>query len=114
MLCTVSCFVKAMLRIAMACEDDNLVAPVLQSHSSVDHQSLGTANAKIWMEKDNSLLLPRRCRLCHTALGLAQFGIPGCSEHHVGQRTCKWVAALCARELATLESDNMSWQPLDD
>lgn len=40
----------------MTCEDDNLMAPVLQSHGSVNYQPLGTANAKIWMEKDNSLL----------------------------------------------------------
>lgn len=56
-ICTVSGLVKAVFRITMACEDDNLVAPVLQSHSSVDYQPLGTANAKIWMEKDNGLLL---------------------------------------------------------
>ena len=92
-LCTVSGLVKAVFRITMAREDDNLVAPVLESHSGIDYQPLGTANAKIWMEKDNRLLLPRRCRLCHAALELAQFGIAGCSEHQVrGERTCKCIA----------------------
>lgn len=91
-LCTVSGLVKAVFGITMACEDDNLVAPVLQSHSGVNHQPLGTANAKIWMEKDNCLLLLfRRCRLCHPALELAQFGIPVCSEH---ERTCKYIPVL--------------------
>lgn len=59
-ICTVSGLVKAVFRITMACEDDNLMAPVLQSHGSVNYQPLGTANAKIWMEKDNSLLFFRR------------------------------------------------------
>lgn len=93
-LCTVSGLVEAVFRIAMACEDDNLVAPVLQSHSGIYYQPLGTANAKIWMEKDNCLLLCRRCRLCHPALELAQFGIPVYSGRHVGERTCKCIPAL--------------------
>ena len=86
----------------MACEDDNLVAPVLQSHSGVDYQPLGTANAKIWMEKDICLLPSCHCRLCHPAFELAQFGIPVCSDHHIGERTCKCVAAgALTHELAT-------------
>lgn len=101
-LCTVSGLVEAVFRIAMACEDDNLVAPVLQSHSGIYYQPLGTANAKIWMEKDNCLLLCRSCRLCHPALELAQFGIPVCSESHVGERTCKCIpVSALQHELAT-------------
>lgn len=52
----------------MACEDDNLMAPVLQSHSGIDHQPLGAANTKVRMKEDHCLLLPRRCRLCHPTL----------------------------------------------
>lgn len=50
----------------MAGEDDNLVAFVLETDSSVDNQSLSTANAKVWVQKNNGLLLdPVFCHLAN-------------------------------------------------
>lgn len=95
----------------MACEDDNLVAPVLQSHSGIDHQSLSTTNAKIWMEEDNCLLLSRRCRLCHPAGELVQSCIPVYSEPRVVERTCKCITLSTVQTWAcdSPQLGHMSW-----
>lgn len=41
----------------MACEDDDPVATVLEANSRIDNEPLGTSDTKVWVEKDNRLLL---------------------------------------------------------
>ena len=41
----------------MACEDDDLVSKILQADCSIDDQPLGAANAQVWVQEDNGLLL---------------------------------------------------------
>ena len=54
---TIARLIEAMVRIAVGSKDGNLVSTVLQSHSSVNDESLGSANAQIRVEEDNVLLL---------------------------------------------------------
>lgn len=49
-----------MITVAVGSEDGDFVASVLQSHGSVNDESLGSAYAKVWVEEDNVLPL-----LCH-------------------------------------------------
>lgn len=51
--------------VAMAGEDDDLVASVLQADSRINHQSLCAPNSQVRMEKDNSLFVA--LMLCHLA-----------------------------------------------
>lgn len=53
---TITSFVKAMLRIAMACEDDDLVAAVLKADSGIDDESLSSANSQVRVQEDYGLL----------------------------------------------------------
>lgn len=53
----------------MAGEDDNLVASVLEADSSVDNQSLSAADAKVWVQENNSLLFDSA--FCHLANEMA-------------------------------------------
>lgn len=48
---TVSGFVETMLGVAMAGEDHDFMATVLQSDGSVDDQSFGPANPKVGMKE---------------------------------------------------------------
>lgn len=57
LLLTITGFLEAMPWIAMRREDGNLVPTRLETNSSINDQSLGTANAEIWVEKDDALLL---------------------------------------------------------
>lgn len=59
---TITCFVEAVARIAMGCEDDHSMSKTLQADSGINYKTLGTAYAKVRMEKDNCL---RRCRHCY-------------------------------------------------
>jgi hypothetical protein len=54
---TISRLIKAMLRIAVTCENNNFVTPILQAHCSVDDQSFGASDSKIRMEECYILLL---------------------------------------------------------
>lgn len=65
MPCTVSGLVKAVPWVAMAGEDDDLVASVLQADRCIDHQSLCTSNSQVGVEKDNGLFVA--LLLCHLA-----------------------------------------------
>lgn len=42
---TISSFVKAMSWIAMACEDGDFVAEVLQANGGIDHEPLGPTDS---------------------------------------------------------------------
>lgn len=52
MLRTISCLVEAVLGITVACENDDLVAEVLQTDGGVHDEALCATNAQIWMEED--------------------------------------------------------------
>lgn len=58
---TITCFVKAVARIAMGCEDDHFSTETLQADGRINDKTLGTAYAKIRVKEDNCL---RRCRHC--------------------------------------------------
>lgn len=53
---TITGFVKAMLRIAVACEDDDLVAAVLKADSGIDDESLSSADSQVRVQEDYGLL----------------------------------------------------------
>ena len=61
---TIPCLVEAMLRVAMAREDDNVIATVLQADGGVDHEPLGASDSQVGMQEDDGLLW-RRCRFGH-------------------------------------------------
>lgn len=54
---TIASLVKAVVRVAVAGKDDDLVAALLQADGGVDDQSLGPANAQVGMEEDYGLFL---------------------------------------------------------
>lgn len=54
---TISRFVKAVLGIAVTCEYDDFVTPLLQTDGGIHDQALGTANAQVRMQEDDGLLL---------------------------------------------------------
>lgn len=60
---TISGLLKTMTFVTVACEDDDSVASVLQTYSSINDQSLRTSNAKIRVEENNGLLLVLICDL---------------------------------------------------
>ena len=66
---TISRLIKAMLGIAMAGENYNFVAAILQPNGSVNDQSFRPSNAQIRVEEDHDLLL-LRCR--HAVVFIAQ------------------------------------------
>lgn len=53
----ISGFVEAMIRIAVGCEDGDLVTYILQANSCIDHKAFGAANAEIGMEEDDVLAM---------------------------------------------------------
>lgn len=53
---TISRFVKAVLGVAMAREDDDFVTPVLEPDGSVYDESFGASDAQVRVEKDDCLL----------------------------------------------------------
>jgi hypothetical protein len=54
---TVASFIETVIWVTVGSKDSNLVSSVLQSHSSVDDKTLRPANAQVWVEEDNVLLL---------------------------------------------------------
>jgi hypothetical protein len=57
---TIARLVEAVPRVAVRCEDGDLVPALLQRNSSIDNKTLGTANTEVRVEEDSVLLL-----LCH-------------------------------------------------
>lgn len=57
LLLTITSFLEAVARIAMRRKDGDFVATRLKTDSGINDQSLGTANAQIWVEEDDALLL---------------------------------------------------------
>lgn len=64
---TISRFVKAMFGIAMAGENDNFMATILQPHCSVDDQPLRSSDTQVRVEEEYVLLLVdcRHDRICN-------------------------------------------------
>ena len=56
---TIASLVEAVLRVAVRCEDGDLVPAALQADSGVDDEALSAANTQIWVEEDDVLLLFR-------------------------------------------------------
>jgi hypothetical protein len=54
---TVTGFLKAMLRIAMRCEDSDRVTTVLEANGCVDHEALCSTDTEIGVEEDDILRL---------------------------------------------------------
>lgn len=52
---TVASFIKAMARVAVAREDDDLVSAVLHADGGIDDQALSAADAQVGMQEDDSL-----------------------------------------------------------
>lgn len=52
---TISCFIKAMLRITMTCENHNFVSSVLQTYGCIYYESFCSTNAQVRMKEDNVL-----------------------------------------------------------
>ena len=70
---TIAGFVEAVGWIAMAGENDDLVATILEANGGIDYETLSTADAQIGMEKDYGLGLVGRGLLllllaCHGKL----------------------------------------------
>lgn len=65
---TISGFRKAMLGIAMARVDYNLVATLLKSNSSINNQPLGASDSQVGMQKDNGLGF---LVICHSTNSMA-------------------------------------------
>jgi hypothetical protein len=61
---TVARFVKAVSRVAVRREDGDRVAAFLQRDCRIYNETLGAANAEIWVEEDGVLLRLRHgCRV---------------------------------------------------
>jgi hypothetical protein len=58
---TISSFIEAMLGIAVASENNNVMATVFQSHSGIDNESFSASDAQIGVKEDDSLLLSLFC-----------------------------------------------------
>lgn len=56
---TIACFIEAVSGVAVRREDGHFVPAGLQRNGGVDDETLGAANAEVWMEEDGVLLL--RC-----------------------------------------------------
>lgn len=91
---TISSFIKAVSRIAVAREDDDAIATVLQTYGGIDDKSLRAANTQVWMEEDYGPLrfgwrhwslvrvkLALTCRVCK------KLDTPYCSSNHLRQQS---------------------------
>ncbi len=61
---TIAGLVEAVARVAVAREDDDLVATLLQADGRVDHQPFGSANAQVRVQKGYCLAVVRGV-FCH-------------------------------------------------
>lgn len=71
MLRTITSFIEAVTRVAVAGEDDDFVPPILQTNSGVDDQAFGSANAQVGMQEDYGLAR-WFILLCHLPVWLHQ------------------------------------------
>jgi hypothetical protein len=56
---TIARFVEAMSAVAVRREDGDFVPATLQRNGGVDDETLGAADAEVWVEEDGVLLLRR-------------------------------------------------------
>lgn len=55
--CTIATLIKAMARIAVIRENNDLVAPTLQPNRRIHDQALRTADAQVRVEEDDGVVL---------------------------------------------------------
>jgi hypothetical protein len=53
---TIAALLEAVLGVAVVGEDDDAVAALLQAHGGVDNETLGAADAQVWVEEDEGAL----------------------------------------------------------
>lgn len=61
---TIAGFIEAVVRVAVACKDDDLVAAFLQADGRVDDETLCAADAEVGVQEDDRLLLGFVLLLC--------------------------------------------------
>lgn len=54
---TISSFIEAMLGVAVAREDDDFVAAVLQPYSGIDNQPFSSSNPQVGVEERDCFLI---------------------------------------------------------